>query len=88
MSQRRLFAPTTIPPQDARTPTPEPITKVNLLLKGVVRRVSILSSLGVHLPEVALNWLLEFLSHFLDILTRLVVARQDFIRLFLWGVIR
>lgn len=62
----------------AHPPTPEPsITKVNLLLKGVVCRVSVLSSFGVHLPEGAFRYMMD-VSLFSDILGCHVVARQDF----------
>lgn len=47
------------------TPTPGPsITKVNLLLKGIVCRVSIFSSFGVHLPEGVLREILDVASLF------------------------
>lgn len=49
----------------AHTPTPGPcITKVNLLLKGIVCRVSIFSSFGVHLPEGVLREILDVASLF------------------------
>lgn len=74
----------------APTPTLEPstITKVNLLLEGVVRRVGKLPGSGVHLPEGVRSGRLEVASLFLDLLGRHVVARQDFDCLYFWGVSR
>lgn len=73
----------------ARTPTPEPsITKVNLLLKDVVRRVSILPSFAVHLPEGALSHTLHVAYLCSDTLGCHVVAGHDFRCVYLWGVTR